>query len=179
MKKIFLFPVCTFVLFILCVKNVLAQNVGIGVASPLNKLHIGGGLRVDTLANSIDSGLLRHNKFGMVYSLKFTGNTSDVLRGDGTFGSGGSGSVGWLLTGNAGTNPASHFIGTTDDQPLKFRVNNLASGEINSGGTTALGYQALFSNTTGNYNTAHGYQALFSNTEGIYNVASGYQALYY
>src|SRR5438477_10062835 len=150
MKKIFLSLPFFIFLFILCAKNIAAQNVGIGVTNPLNKLHIGGGLRVDTLANSIDSGLVRHNQFGVVYSLKFTGNSSDVLRGDGTFGSGGSGSGGWLVTGNAGTNPATHFIGTTDAQPLKFRVNNLASGEINSGGTTAFGYQALFSNTTGN-----------------------------
>ena len=26
----------------------------------------------------------------------------------------------WGLTGNAGTNPASNFIGTTDNQDLKF-----------------------------------------------------------
>ena len=38
----------------------------------------------------------------------------------------------WNLTGNAGTNPSTNFIGTTDAQPLKFRVGNTASGEINS-----------------------------------------------
>jgi hypothetical protein len=30
----------------------------------------------------------------------------------------------WLLGGNSGTDPATHFIGTTDNQPLEFRVNN-------------------------------------------------------
>ena len=30
----------------------------------------------------------------------------------------------WLLTGNAGTNPATHFLGTTDNQALELRVNN-------------------------------------------------------
>jgi hypothetical protein len=30
----------------------------------------------------------------------------------------------WSLTGNAGTNPATDFIGTTDNQPLVLRVNN-------------------------------------------------------
>jgi len=29
---------------------------------------------------------------------------------------------GWRLTGNAGTNPAANFLGTTDDQPLELRV---------------------------------------------------------
>jgi len=32
-----------------------------------------------------------------------------------------------------------------------------------------VGFQALYSNTTGNENTAHGYQALFSNTTGTDN----------
>jgi hypothetical protein len=35
-----------------------------------------------------------------------------------------SGGSGWSLTGNAGTNPANNFIGTTDAQPLVGRVNN-------------------------------------------------------
>jgi hypothetical protein len=30
----------------------------------------------------------------------------------------------WLLGGNSGTNPASQFLGTTDAQPLVFKVNN-------------------------------------------------------
>ncbi len=34
------------------------------------------------------------------------------------------GSTAWRLLGNAGTNPLSHFLGTTDNQPLNFRVNN-------------------------------------------------------
>lgn len=33
-------------------------------------------------------------------------------------------SGGWDLTGNAGTNPAAHFVGTTDNVPLELRVNN-------------------------------------------------------
>lgn len=31
---------------------------------------------------------------------------------------------GWLLSGNAATNPATNFLGTMDAQPLLFRVNN-------------------------------------------------------
>lgn len=37
---------------------------------------------------------------------------------------GSSGGSGWSLTGNAGTNPATNFIGTTDNQALEIRVNN-------------------------------------------------------
>src|SRR4029077_18423853 len=38
---------------------------------------------------------------------------------------------------------------------------------------TALGYFALFSNTTGNSNTAAGYDALLNNTTGVGNIALG------
>ena len=31
---------------------------------------------------------------------------------------------GWLLSGNAGTDVATNFIGTTDAQPLMFKINN-------------------------------------------------------
>jgi hypothetical protein len=34
------------------------------------------------------------------------------------------GSTAWQLLGNAGTNPLSHFLGTTDNQPFNIRVNN-------------------------------------------------------
>ncbi|MCL8536504.1 MULTISPECIES: hypothetical protein [Chryseobacterium] len=30
----------------------------------------------------------------------------------------------WNTTGNVGTNPSTHFIGTTDDKPIVFRQNN-------------------------------------------------------
>jgi trimeric autotransporter adhesin len=33
--------------------------------------------------------------------------------------------LGWALTGNSGTSPGTHFIGTTDSQPLVIRVNGL------------------------------------------------------
>jgi hypothetical protein len=34
------------------------------------------------------------------------------------------GSNAWRVLGNAGTNPLSHFLGTTDNQPFNLRVNN-------------------------------------------------------
>jgi len=33
----------------------------------------------------------------------------------------------WYLTGNAGIDPVSNFLGTVDDQPLELRVNSLRS----------------------------------------------------
>jgi hypothetical protein len=101
----------------------------------------------------------------------------------------------WSLTGNSGTSVAANFIGTTDNTPLTFRVNNQLSGKIdhilfntslgfqsllsNTTGSanSAFGYQSLGSNSSGNNNTATGYQALFNNLSGNYNTASGYQSL--
>ncbi|HET9825939.1 MAG TPA: hypothetical protein VFP87_11425, partial [Chitinophagaceae bacterium] len=67
----------------------ISQNIGIGTNNPQNKLHVAGGFRLDTLTGVGGDGLLRHDANGVVYGIKFTGNVTDVLRGDGTFGSGG------------------------------------------------------------------------------------------
>ncbi len=100
----------------------------------------------------------------------------------------------WSLLGNAGINPAVNFLGTTDNAPLVFRVNNVRSGFIdqtsmstffglnagvNSTGSsnTGFGSWALDENTTGGNNTAVGLLALTSNTTGSYNVALGPSAL--
>lgn len=42
---------------------------------------------------------------------------------------------GWSITGNAGTNPATNFIGTTDAKPLVLRVNNIRAGFIDNTAT--------------------------------------------
>ena len=58
--------------------------------------------------------------------------------------------AGWSLTGNAGTDPTTNFIGTTDAQPLVFKVNNQKAGYLdNLNGNTAFGYQTLNANTSG------------------------------
>ncbi|UFH52619.1 tail fiber domain-containing protein [Spirosoma sp. KNUC1025] len=101
----------------------------------------------------------------------------------------------WSLTGNSGTISGTNFLGTRDNVPLNFRVNNQNAGRIdqisyntalghlalnsaNTGqGNTAIGFQALSSNTSSNYNTASGFQTLFKNTTGNYNTATGTVAL--
>jgi hypothetical protein len=54
-----------------------------------------------------------------------------------------------------------------------------ASGTSTGASNSALGYQALYSNTTGASNSALGLQALYSNTTGASNTAIGMDALYY
>ena len=88
---------------------------------------------------------------------------------------GGGGS--WTVNGNSGTISGTNFIGTTDAQPLMFKVNNQISGLIENSipFNTGFGYQALNS-FGGWFSSAFGYQALFSNTNGTGNTATGCKA---
>lgn len=84
----------------------------------------------------------------------------------------------WNLMGNAGTT-ADNFIGTIDDKPLRFKVNKVQAGIIDSTLLkTAFGFASLNANTTGIANTSFGYKALYNNTTGFNNVAIGDNALY-
>lgn len=82
----------------------------------------------------------------------------------------------WGTTGNSGTNPATHFIGTTDDNDLVFKRNSLGAGKIGTT-NTAFGVNSLSSNTGGTFNVAVGASALATNDIGNYSVAMGYNAL--
>jgi len=83
----------------------------------------------------------------------------------------------WNLAGNAGTNPATNFLGTTDANDLVFRANNQLSGKIDiNSENTFFGYQAGYSNTS-SLNTVMGYEAMYKNTNGSANSVLGAGAL--
>jgi flagellar biosynthesis chaperone FliJ len=95
---------------------------------------------------------------------------------------GSGGASDWSLTGNAGTTPSSNFLGTTDDFPLAFRVNNVRSGYISnspflSDANTFFGYSAGSAFSTAWFNTGIGYGAMRSLSTGQANVAVGSQTL--
>ena len=48
----------------------------------------------------------------------------------------GSGGGGWALTGNAGTTAGTHFLGTTDDEPLEIHANQLRALLIEPNGSS-------------------------------------------
>lgn len=93
---------------------------------------------------------------------------------------GGGGGTGWSLLGNAGTVDGTNFIGTTDNVPLSFRVNNQPAGSIEgtNNGNTCLGYQSgnLFAGA-GARNTALGYMSMQNIAVGFENAATGYYAM--
>lgn len=96
----------------------------------------------------------------------------------------GGGLSGWDITGNAGTDPLTNFLGTTDNQPLVFKINNQQAGYIDNvdglytGRNTFFGRLAGSSNTSGGYeNTFIGHRAGEHNTTGDFNTGIGSYAL--
>ncbi len=104
------------------------------------------------------------------------------------------GNAGWKTKGNAGTDTALNFIGTTDAMPLRFKQNNQSLAQFNSNngtyymgkgagaantasGVIAIGDSALSKNTFATYNSAIGHYALKDNVFGTYLTAVGYQSL--
>jgi len=70
----------------------------------------------------------------------YTGN----IRGAIPISTGGGGS-GWSLTGNASTDSAANFIGTTDTKPLSIRTNNNTVVKIDTEGKIGVGNTAPIS----------------------------------
>jgi hypothetical protein len=95
MRKILLIAAMTIVYV-----NVFAQNTGIGTITPQRKLHIAGGIRIDTLAGAGD-GIIKFDNNGDIVRYPLSGNVADVLRGDGSWGIAGSTSL-----------PAGTIVGT-------------------------------------------------------------------
>lgn len=130
---------------------------GIGNSAPTATLHVTGTTR---LADGTEGA-------GKVLTSDAVGNASWQTPASG-----------WGLTGNAGTSTLTNFIGTTDNIPLRFRVNNIASGTIDQLQNNAFfGYQSGSSISTGSLNAGLGHTALAANSTGIMNAAVGYRAL--
>lgn len=93
-----------------------------------------------------------------------------------------SDSKGWKLSGNSGTNPSNQFLGTSDNQPLALRVNNIAAGKIDFNlDNVFIGVKAGLSNAPtsqfdGRWNTFMGDSAGMSNINGFSNSYFGKDA---
>jgi len=193
------------IIFILITTSITAQ-VGIGNTSPDTNslLEIGNattttkGLllpRVNLLATTNPSPLSMDVLGMIVYNKNTAGDVSPgFYYNNGTIWVrlGAAIDDDWRTTGNAGTSAATNFVGTTDNVDFMFRRNDIESGQIgvtntslgvntllNNAGTnnTALGTDALKSNTSGVENTSLGTDALKANTTGKWNTAVGYMAL--
>ncbi len=139
-----------------CVTTVHAQGVG---ADSLRLGNTSGGsawlsipsgssssyrLILPSTLGSLSGQLMIVNGLSGQVSLLSPGNTSDLLRLSGSTPSWISpdtviSTTAWSLRGNAATNPASMFLGTTDAQPLLIKTNNTERLRILSGGNVGIG----------------------------------------
>jgi hypothetical protein len=189
MKKIYLLKqsllLSTALLFFSCYTQ--AQNIfpstgaaGIGTTTPnassvLEMVSTSKGMLVPRMTSAQRNAILLPATGLLIYQ---TNSTPGFYYYSGTAWKAITPKAGWSLTGNAGTDPTVNFIGTTDAQPLMFKVNNQKAGYLDYlNYNTGFGYQTLNANASGVYNTANGYQALFANITGSENTASGFQAL--
>ncbi len=96
-----------------------------------------------TNASNLSSGTLPVSRLSATVVRADAGNTftgvntfsgvTQFTNASNTFVGNGAGLSGlWRLGGNAGTNPATDFIGSTDDTPINFRSNNLRVGSLQS-----------------------------------------------
>ncbi len=100
----------------------------------------------------------------------------------------------WNLSGNTGTSELFHFLGTTDDEALKFKVSQTEFGSFNpiswhlylgreagkdsEGGSHNIGLgNSSLRNSDGNNNIGIGNLTLTSSITGDYNIGIGYRAL--
>lgn len=123
-----------------------STNVGIGTATPAERLHVVGNIRM------VDG----NQGAGKVL-------TSDA---NGTASWGNASANAWGLSGNSATSAATHFIGTTDNVDLVLKTNNQDNFRIKNDGRIEIGN--LGTNPT-YINSTSSSKRLFMASDGINN----------
>ncbi len=163
--------------------NFMMGNLGVGTASPTQKLDVRGSIILNTNGQSA--------LISTYYGASTNGNNIFV-------GGGGQGSVYDGTNAYTGSENVSFGISALSSNTTGYRnsaigmyaLNSNTSGyynvavgpyalRLNTSGynNIADGYEALYSNTTGYSNIANGAYALSGNISGAYNIANGYTAL--
>jgi len=98
--------------------SAIAQNVGIGTAAPLDKLHVVGNIRSTTLSG-VGNRFVLADPNGTLVVGATPGTTNPA----------------WTILGNATTVPATNFLGTTDNVDFRMRTNNVERITIKNTGS--------------------------------------------
>jgi hypothetical protein len=150
-----------------------ATAIGSGaIVSASNTIQLGNLSVTQVLAGTGTNATL------VAGGLKITGGTlaagkllTSDANGIATWQSPGN-STGWALTGNSGTVDGASFIGTSDNKPLNFRVNNTSAGRVDPSLHNAYyGFQSGSANSSGTFITALGNGANVS-TDGLTNATA-------
>jgi trimeric autotransporter adhesin len=170
-----------------------AQNVGIGIATPVYKLDVrNGSINTDSAYRIGGVTVLSVKGPSNVFAGKNAGGPNITGSSNTAIGEGSLASI-TGASGNTASGKSSLTSNTTGDDNtaagyLALNTNSIGSSNtamgslallINTSGSynTATGSDALHYNNTGMYNTATGVNALRSNTDGLYNAATGVDAL--
>ncbi|HEU4554949.1 MAG TPA: hypothetical protein VFS25_19015 [Chitinophaga sp.] len=94
------------------------NRLGIGTNTPNNKLEVGG-----TVAATGLSGL-RLKDLGAATVQPYNSKVLSINNNGDVIVTTNAGANNWLITGNAGIDPATNFLGTTDDKKMSLRSNN-------------------------------------------------------
>ncbi|MFZ5552999.1 MAG: tail fiber domain-containing protein, partial [Bacteroidota bacterium] len=96
------------------------QRIGVNTNSPQELLHVNGKVKIGAYTLPDTDGTN-----GQVLATNGTGIVAWTTV---------AASSGWELTGNAGTNAATNFIGTTDAQDVVLKRNNTEGMRLSAGG---------------------------------------------
>ncbi|MBL0355862.1 MAG: hypothetical protein IPP72_02790 [Chitinophagaceae bacterium] len=164
----------------------MAQNVGIGTTTPnasaqLEIQSASKGLLIPRMLDAQMRAIVAPAKGLLVFNS--TDSSFYMRRDSGWVNINAANSIGaWSLKGNANTDTAKNFIGTTDLNAVVLKVNGKRAGMIEDTlaphlSNVALGLGAMSANIFGYENTAVGSMALNKNDAGVNNVAVGNNAL--
>ncbi len=115
-----------FVFLALASTSIYAQNVGVGIAAPTQKLHVSDGASPNTATIRV-SGLSSTTALAAgtaPFSVVIVDANGIMYRG-GTVGAGNQNA--WYTLGNAGTTAGTNFIGTLDNQAFVVKTNGGAA----------------------------------------------------
>ena len=175
--------------------NAQQQQVGINTAEPKATLHVEAGASENkgviipriTAAEmkAMTTGLGADHHSMMTYlkedlpSVDQTGKLAEVTKAGYYFYDNTTGVEKWkALGGEQDFKAIPGSYGRYSYLSKKSGVGGNGTSVGPGDGNIAIGGNALYSNTTGNFNIAQGHQALYSNTTGHFNIAQGVSALY-